>query len=304
MNEPTRHHYTPQFYLSAWCSASTEDRASKLWVVEHVAGTINYFRRPPKATGFEIDLYSFSDAYPGERASLETQFFSRLDNDGAAVVKKVIAQEPLTPQERGVWAEFVFRMRIRTPDGIALVKKTGRQALSQEAIKRQADYEAVREDGGPDSIFDWIETQRPGITDNFALSNLPRLGHRIVAKIAAMAWRCLDFTDSPQRLLCSDHPCLFMVRDISDREGVVVLPLSPRHAFVACYTGSKAEAALNRQGPMAATAKALNTAMVRQARQRAYCYSRGDAPDAFYAKHLVRQDPPRSGDRVRKKSKS
>jgi hypothetical protein len=66
------------------------------------------------------------------------------------------------------------------------------------------------------------------------------------------------------------------------------LPLSPRHAFIAFYPNSEAQAALTQHGPTVIAA-ALNKNVVSQAKDRAYCFEKGDAPERFFQKYLVSQ---------------
>jgi hypothetical protein len=92
-NAPVRHHYVPQFYLSAWCSPGTKaGEGNRVFVVENFDGQIKFTRRPTKATGFQDHLYSLSsDVSTTEPSVLETTFFSKLDDKGKVLVDKLVA---------------------------------------------------------------------------------------------------------------------------------------------------------------------------------------------------------------------
>lgn len=285
MSRPIRHHYVPQFYLTAWCTDRGGSEGKRLWVVRNYGGKIKYVTRAPKAVGFQDHLYSFTDDLPEEdKAKLETEFFQPLDTRGSDLVAKLIADQRLDAEERILWAKFLVAMRLRTPKNIAVVKETGRKAFFEEIGSGQAEWEKIRDDGDPESVLDYVELLHPGITNNFGLSNVPALGGKIVAKIDKMTWNSLNFGDGKHRLMSSDTPCVFTA-GIADPNCIVAIPLSPQHGFIAFYPGSQAEAALKRRGPTAIAA-ALNQNVVGQAVQDAYCVGRTDAPDRFFEKFL------------------
>lgn len=287
MGEPIRHHYIPRFFLSAWCSpGAAPGEGSQLWVVENSGGDISFFRRAPKAVGFQTRLYSFSEDLPiVERAALETTVFQVLDDKGKSLVTKLMAGHRLDPVERGVWAMFVAGMRLRTPENIARLKEVGGDHVKQELGKGQGEYEALKEEGDPETFLEWIESKAPGLTQNFSLASVPRvLAGEVAGKINKMAWYSPHFGNGRHRLLCSDRPCVFTA-GIDDPDCVIALPLSPTHAFLAFYPGSRAEAALIQHGASVIGA-ALNKNVVTQAKERAFCHGKHDAPKSFFEKYL------------------
>ena len=294
MSEPIRHHYTPKFYLSGWCSPGPAGEGDRLCVVENLGGVIVFFRRAPKAVGFQDYLYSFSEDVPADqRAALETKVFKLLDDKGKVLVTKLMADERLDTAERVFWATFLTAMRLRTPENITLLRGRGAEHVISELGKGQREYEALKELGDPETIVEWVETQYPGLIANFSLASIPRLvSGDIAVKINRMAWHSLDFGDGGHRLLSSDRPCVFTA-GIDDPNCIVALPLSPRCAFIAFYPKSQAEAALTQHGPNVIRA-ALNKNVVTQAKQRAICFGERDAPQSFYRKYLVRQAANRS----------
>jgi hypothetical protein len=218
VNQPVRHHYTPQFYLSAWCSPGAPGEGDRLFVVQNFDGKIKYVRRPPKAIGYQDHLYSFSAELPTpEPAALEKRVFSPLDDKAGKLVAKLMVDERLSDDERLVWATFLAAMRARTPENIALVKERGTEHVRLERGKGQSDYEALKEHSDPASVLEWIESRYPGLIENFSLANLPRvLTGDVVVKINSMAWHALNFETGRHRLLCSDRPCVFTA-GIDDR---------------------------------------------------------------------------------------
>jgi hypothetical protein len=170
----------------------------------------------------------------------------------------------LDPKERQMWAAFLAGMRARTPENITLVREMGTRLIKSEVSTGHPEYEKLKEEGDPDTLLEWMESQYPGITENFGLANLPRLfAGTVVPKIMSMAWHPLDFRDGPHALLSSDRPCVFTT-GIDDPNCIIALPLSPRHGFIAFYKDSKAQAALMQHGPRV-IGDALNKNVVAQA---------------------------------------
>jgi hypothetical protein len=291
MNAPVRHHYTPQFYLRAWCRPGPAGEGDQLYVVQNFAREIRYTRRAPKAIGYQDHLYSFSDTVPApDRAALEVQVFSPLDAKAADVAQKLVNNETLNRDERAVWAVFIAAMRARTPENIEFLRTTGPDHLRVELGKGQEEYENLREEHDPATVVEWVEERYPGLIENFSLARLPHiLTGDVITKVDRMAWHPLNFEDCRFPLLCSDRPCVFTA-GIDDPNCVIALPLSPRHAFIAFYRNSQAQKALTQHGP-STIAAALNHNVVTQARDRAYSQNRGDARDRFFKKRLVDLGP-------------
>ncbi len=281
MSDPVRHHYLPQFYLRPWCGDD-----GLLVVARNFSGTIKFYRRSPKAVGYEDHLYSASDSLPTpEPAALETRLMSPLDNLGKTLVDKLIANKRPSEEERWLWAGVLAMLLARTPEKIDLIKQTGTHIVEKEFATGQTEYESLREAEDPESFMEWVESRFPGLRENFGLMSLPRvLKFDGVRKIKELVWHTLEFPESCDTLLSSDRP-LVLSGGIDDPDSIVAIPLGPRNAFIGFRRGSRAQAALTRQGPPV-IAKVLNQSVVGQAKQEAYCLNQSDAPASFYQTHL------------------
>jgi hypothetical protein len=237
--------------------------------------------------GFQDRLYSFSEDVPAaERAALETKVFQVLDDRGKSLVANLMADQRLDSEERGVWAMFIAGMRLRAPENIALLKEVGARHVRLELGKGQGEYEALKEEGDPETFLEWVESTTPGLIQNFSLASVPRvLAGAVARKINKMSWHSPNFGDGRHRLLCSDRPCVFTA-GIDDPDCVIALPLSPTRAFIAFYPGSRAEATLTQHGANVIGA-ALNRNIVTQAKQRAFSLGKHDAPESFFEKYLA-----------------
>jgi hypothetical protein len=265
-----KQHHIPQFLLLPWCGSD-----GRLCLIRNIRGRIQRTRRPPAKTGFEHDLYSYSQSVEGvERFEVETQFFSPLDNDAAVVVRKLIANHPIDDHDRTKFARFIAAMKIRTPENVELIRSIAERHVSR----------AVVNTGNPQ----WrVLLSADGFGRTIGLREIPELacGSEVSRDLRRMSWYCVDFAASRVPLLISDRPCVYTA-GLHDRENcVIALPLSPGHAFYAFYPESAAQRWLMRQ-PITALARATNESVVRQAKIRAYCRTGSDAPDRFFRKRL------------------
>ena len=169
-----KHHHAPEFLLSRWCR---ED--GRICIVRNFDGRIARTWRPPSETGFEHDLYTYSESISeSARFDVETRFMSPLDNEAAPIVRKMAADLDTDPEDRLPWARFIAAMKIRTPQGVALL----------ESIVAKHIDRAIQEDGS----VEWTNMlRRPGLARDLSLEHIPQLASsdQIVNDLLAMASR-------------------------------------------------------------------------------------------------------------------
>jgi hypothetical protein len=285
MSSPVNHHSVPQFYLSRW----TSEKDKKLWEVRNFNGAISRERRTTKQTGFKPHLYSYSEDYPvKERAEIEIKFFSKLDNEGAKIVAKFLADEDLNKKEKIIWAQFLAGMRVRTPESVQKIKAHATDYVTKELGLGNAEYKALKQKEYPESFIQWVAQQRPGLTENIGVSQIPKIASnpQALTDILRMAWQSFSIENTAHLLLSSDRPCIFTA-GLQNEDCIIALPLSPKCAFFAFYPGSKAQTHL-MSTPVNTLVAALNRNVIAQAKERAYCHNASDAPDSFFKKYLVR----------------
>jgi hypothetical protein len=265
-----KHHYAPQFLLSRWTRAD-----GRLCIVRNFGGRIDRTWRPPSETAFEEDLYTYSDAVPSpERFTVETDFMSPLDSDAARVAKAFVEDAPTTDSNRQIWAKFLAAMKVRTPEGVALMQK-----IAGKHVDRQLEHS---------SDPAWTEVlKRPNLDRDLALERIPdtAAGSQVLTDIMSMDWYTVIFSAGSVRLLSSDRPCVYTTGLQKRDDCVIALPLSPDLAFITFYPRSKAER-LVRSLSVNQLARAINQSVVGQASERAYCQRQTDAPESFFRKWL------------------
>lgn len=128
-NEPSRHHYVPESYLRGWLDPTS----GQLWrCVRTPVGALHDKAVSPKSTGFEWDLYKFSDATPllpvAEPNFVEKDFFRKIDNDGALALATLrdVGIGGLDESGRDAWAIFLNALLERRPDRLALMEQRAR----------------------------------------------------------------------------------------------------------------------------------------------------------------------------------
>lgn len=112
-----RHHYVPEFYLRRFVDAE----GKVLRTFKAPSGVLHERRYPPKATGFQEDLYSIEPETINHRVRrpdrIEVDFFGPIDNGAAPLVQKVLdfAPSALSHDERRLFAVFVNSLIERHP---------------------------------------------------------------------------------------------------------------------------------------------------------------------------------------------
>lgn len=240
MNQPKKHHFFAQFHLSAW--AGKDGRIPTYQRVQD--GTIKLLQLLPENTGFETRLYTLEDVPEEERQKIEDEFFARhVDNHGAQVYQKIIAQEQLTSDERARWVRYLMAQRARTPDMVKRVKGMVDQGIRELCEEHKELYAIARANSAeelPESVLDWFDQEFPGQRKNLGLEILMNAiqNEKVSQQIFDMHWWVHDFKDSRVSLIASDRP-LRITKDIGDPNGYITLPLIPSKLFVATPTVEK-----------------------------------------------------------------
>lgn len=245
-----RHHYVPEFLLNAWASITHDGRVE---VFRLDLPNLCSNRHAPKHTGYEHDLYAFSKPIVAgaPKHAVETNFLRHVDNLAAIVRKKLDEKglKALNQRDRSDWVRFLMSLRIRQPRIVVSLRNESAEHLRKTLMDQPEQYEELAQSGEPPTLEDWTEQHFPGLIENFGLSffhelvDNPDIGNRIFR----MKWWLWDFSKEPHDLLLADHPCIFTTR-IDDPDLVVVLPISPKKAFMATQS-ERVAAIMRRQDP-------------------------------------------------------
>ncbi len=238
-------------------------------------GSLHAKKAVPRGIGKERDLYAFSAAATEEeRQRLESQFFQLIDARAAVALQKLDKGERGSDQDRVGLVRFVISLMHRSPSRI--------QYLRQELRARMtgtADF-----DPGSPAHQSMVSDQINHLLADMISSP------DIVQLVASMRIFRIDVR-SRHRLLTCDLP-LMLSQGIAQPHGFLMFPYAPDRVVILVHREDVAKA-FSSQAPDA-LAKALNDAVVRQARE---CVIAADRKAArFIEKRFLRDPEPVGGD--------
>lgn len=288
-----RNHYVPQFLQSAWTSSD-----GKLLRYKIETGAIK--RLPPKANGFKKNLLSLTkDQVMGmDKHAIEKAVLQKVDNDAAAVIDKLINDRLVTLShiERCAWVRFVMSIRLRQPSSVHLLRLEGEQILRMELAKTPEEYSSIAGTDSFPTLEEWTEALFPGAIENFGLSVFQALINNgsIGTKLLRLRWWVRKFNEDDHSLMLGDNPCV-LVGKIDDPDFAIMLPISPRAAFIATRGDEVAHSLSQISGKV--LSKNFNDVTVRQAEQ--YIYAANDGCVTF----IRNRRPPKDAQPVRQGTK-
>ena len=239
-----KHHHVPQFYLKRW-SQNNPDKELFSGRFFDNENKIAWGQFSPGGTCYKIDLY-------GE---IEELFFKPLDNNAAKIVNTLGSQNIINPvkfdlSEKGHedWAIFILGLLIRTPDNIKFIQDVfGRASINLDTTKNQ---------------FPEIIKNKKAIKD---LRSLEWLFARV---------------DSNLELITCDNPLIFEPKNLSHPNCVIILPMGPKHFFLAARQDTIRRLEMNPRKMVSN----INTAIILNAKSRIYARKRSSIEEEFVIK--------------------
>jgi hypothetical protein len=267
MSDPINHHYLPVFYLSQWCNL--DGKVMRYYRPRHqvVASPIT-----PENTGYEPLLYSLDGYAPEHRQAVEKTFMGpRVDGPAADALKVLLARKDpnLSEQTQADWTRFLMSMGLRDPATLAKIKADTRRSLEAKLLSEPEAYLAARGESNHPTLLAWFESHAPALLPNIGTLYLPGLieNEQIGTIIIRMRWATLDLSSSAVTLLTSDRPYI-RTHGLKDPQCILVLPLSPRFAFVATHDLEQQQKLLRRG--TTGLVKSINAHVVAQAVKHVY----------------------------------
>jgi hypothetical protein len=280
----SKHHFVPEFYLRAWATPD-ESQAERLTYFQWMPGRLHVARISPKGAAHQVDLYAGVDKDGKKTQVVEKEYFGpKVDGPAAPVISKMISGgQPLSEAEAGVFARYVVAQRVRTPGYVEHVRSEAALAVSEMAAGLEADYQALRHEGLPASLNDFIRQHMSHLKDFVGVQSLPRLIEQpaLLAALLEFEWGWGPLHAGDQTLLTSDRPVVF-TKGLSDPNCVVALPLSPLVAVFAMKDPQRLRDLLER--PARDLVHGLNTNVVMQAKR--FVYARDELQRAFVEQHF------------------
>lgn len=236
MNEPKKHHYIPQFYLSGWCASD-----GRVVYYRRVPGRVVEGRIAPRSTGFEENLYTLAHLHESVRQAVETEVTADVDNRASVALRKMTAArsaQTLTPDERRAWSQFIVSLPIRNPEAVADIKQTPTRSVMERAFataKQQCpewagegDVHAAFEGRVDDDHLSRFVSANYGLMIISELMRNPDY-HRIILD---MHWWVADLAAAGISLITADRPYKTF-RSIRHPRCLIYVPIGPKLAFYA-----------------------------------------------------------------------
>lgn len=244
MKKP-KDHYVPEFYLKRWTQNNPDQR---LFSARYFPGTkkLQWTPHAPSGTGYERDLY-------GE---IEELFFKPLDNDASNIINRLESEGAVTPvkldlgeRDHHRWAAFIIGFMVRTPRKMEFIREGFKSA---------------------------------GLQGSVATTQIPQIAQteRAIKDLRSLTWVFARVNANLELITC-DNPLIFKPNNLCHPDCVIVLPMSPKHFFLAT---NKENISRLEKDPRK-TVTNINTEIIRNADMRIYARSRHAVEDAFVVKH-------------------
>lgn len=243
MKQP-KDHYVPEFYLKRWSETNPD---KKLCSVRYFKdrNSIQWTPRGPSGTCYQRDLY-------GE---IEKTFFKPLDNDASKVLSKLESEKisnielNLGEKDHNNWATFIIGLIIRVPPRVEAIENKFSNAGLDRSVARNQIPDIIKSD-------------------------------RAIKDLRALCWVFARVETNLELITC-DNPLIFKPRNLTDPDCVIVLPLSPKHFFLATRKQN-----LNRfpKDPRKMV-KNINVEIIKNAEVRIFARSRNSIKENFIIKH-------------------
>src|SRR5262249_18011380 len=136
-----------------------------------------------------------------------------VDEPASRVRKRLLAGEldQLDSHDRTVWVRFMFAQWLRSPDGIANVRKLGAEVLRSNLDANLDEYLAVRGDAPEKTAREWLEAQIPGHEEVLTMARMLPMAIDNEGPgqvIINMLWDVIDLQGAGVDLLTCDQPVI------------------------------------------------------------------------------------------------
>lgn len=240
MNSPKKHHFLPEFYLARW---AVDGKLYRFVRPRGAAYELHCKTVYPGGVGWHPELYSLPLADDKvQRYTVETDFFSKIDNRAARAFDKFDRLERGNVFEYAGLAQFLISLMHRTPERI--------DWLTTELARKIGDEYSDIE--SRDFIRHAAVTL---LTDIVGSESAIRL-------FLSMKVFRIDIGPSPFSLLASDMP-IMLSNGLLDPAGFLMLPAGPNTLMLVTQHEAVVRS-FSEQDPKRLV-RAVNDAIVKQA---------------------------------------
>ncbi|TGT85419.1 MULTISPECIES: DUF4238 domain-containing protein [unclassified Mesorhizobium] len=289
MPDPLKHHFLPIFYLKRWMRP--EDKK----LVEYrkaFDGDVRAKSVYPAATAYVHRLYEKKGMAPEVALEFESTFLAPVDSGAAQAMQLMLRCEhgdTLSAHHRQAWTQFLLSLEFRMPADIRALKANVRDDWILSISDMEDRYAGARRPSDPESLGEFLDAQDSSVYEESAMSIAKRMiTHENVSRtIRKMYWSVVSLEASDFELLTSDRPVI-TTEQFNRRDSYIVLPIGPRHLFVALF--SRGHSTFLRSRTQTQLARWVNLRITEGATQ--LVYSRDDRQKSFVVSHFGINRPP------------
>jgi len=241
-------HYCPQFYLNSWVGEKNKLYSGKF--IKHTS-EFSWDDHAPKGTGFERGLYGH----------MEEKYFKPLDDKASKLLSEFLSEKilentaikkDLGTKNSNLWAEFIAMQIIRVPKNI--------RKICDAYVKAGITLEEARE---------YIPTV---------------VGDKVINDIRSMQWIFAN-VDTNLELITCDNPAILTEESILNKNCLIILPVSPKHFFIAKHTENDQILEKNKREIV----KYINKLVLKNTVKRVYARSNDSIKDSFIIRYLAKE---------------
>ena len=241
----------------------------------------------PSQTAYVENLYTLR-GFPSELSTqVEQKFLQPVDSEAATVLQRLIAGEKksdLSNREATAWTKFLLSLLLRMPEDLEHLRLRWAEKLQEISLEHRILPAKKGSDRSPDLFSHAVANPPVAEFDEMVFNVFVDLLNSDVTgnHLVNMFWGVTRFADLRHKLYLSDRP-IVRLSALSDRNGAMILPISPTSLFVAANseTDLKRYLGMNSLGNL----RDANLLIVSQATK--YSYSTYDTCLRFMQNHLA-----------------
>jgi hypothetical protein len=221
-NAPRNHHFIPAFFLKQWTGPDGK-------LVEYSIKHHKLIPKPvgPDATGYEFDLYAFSELPSDQAQFIEQTFFNYADRTASDALQLHLSNADAsawTVEQKSAWSRFIIALHLRHPDTMPELRAAAQSVWEGTSEASQRQYELIKKPEDPPTFDEYLAARDP-LTHTKARVNLilKSFDNEILGKhINNMTWTIVDLSPATNHLLISDRPVTFS--NLKEKTATLRLP--------------------------------------------------------------------------------
>lgn len=231
MSKEGKHHYIPVFYLKQWMGGD-----ERICEFSRPYDRVKPRRTHPDGTGYVHGLNTIPGLPPHDLQYLENIFFKITDDYAAKALHILLTDPPwnFTTEVRSGWSRFLMSLILRNPESVAK-HQAAAEALFKNALPDiEADYAKRKAETDPPTYLEYAQLRSPNPAGRIRAILLQRVidSEFSGSRLNGMRWMVLHDPSPKHLLLTSDRPVV-MTNGLDKPNGQLIIPISPRHLFVA-----------------------------------------------------------------------